>query len=175
MGGKSYQWIFAEISLLERLMTSCTAYARGRRGNYNSDLLTKLVNNYRSHKAIIEIPKQLFYDNELNECAGDFRWDLWSFTLLYDEISISRKRGGWLSLSSTKRRFHVYLPASEHASREGSFWRPNRIAWSWFAHDFINHCLKIVYKIMRLSYQARFLFQWWNPKLDMTMDMSWLC
>ena len=72
-GRKSCQWFFAEISLLERLMTSCTAYARGRRGNYNSDLLTKLVNNYRSHKAIIEIPKQLFYDNELNECARDFR------------------------------------------------------------------------------------------------------
>ena len=72
-GRESYQLIFAEISLLERLMTSCTAYARGRRGNYNSDLLTKLVNNYRSHRAIIEIPKQLFYDNELNECARDFR------------------------------------------------------------------------------------------------------
>lgn len=65
--------MFTETSLLERLMTSCTAYARGPRGDYNSDLLTKLVNNYRSHRAIIEIPKQLFYDNELNECAGDFR------------------------------------------------------------------------------------------------------
>lgn len=75
-GPKSYQCIFTETSLLERLMTSCTAYARGPRGDFNSDLLTKLVNNYRSHRAIIEIPKQLFYDNELNECAGDFRWDL---------------------------------------------------------------------------------------------------
>ena len=65
--------IFTETSLLERLMTSCPAYDRGRRGSYNPNLLTKLVNNYRSHKAIIEIPKQLFYDNELNECAGDFR------------------------------------------------------------------------------------------------------
>ena len=65
--------IFTETSLLERLMTSCPAYDRGRRGSYNPNLLTKLVNNYRSHRAIIEIPKQLFYDNELNECAGDFR------------------------------------------------------------------------------------------------------
>ncbi|XP_022790553.1 putative helicase mov-10-B.1 [Stylophora pistillata] len=62
-----------ETSLLERLMTSCPAYDRGAGGNYNSNLLTKLVNNYRSHRAIIEIPKQLFYENELNECAGDFR------------------------------------------------------------------------------------------------------
>jgi len=54
-------------------MTSCDAYSRGLTGSYDSDLLTKLVNNYRSHRAIIEIPKQLFYDDELNECAGDFR------------------------------------------------------------------------------------------------------
>ena len=66
-------YFFAEISLLERLMTSCSAYSRGLTGSYDSDLLTKLVNNYRSHRAIIEIPKQLFYDDELNECAGDFR------------------------------------------------------------------------------------------------------
>ena len=55
-------------------MTSCSAYSRGLTGSYDSDLLTKLVNNYRSHRAIIEIPKQLFYDDELNERAGEFRW-----------------------------------------------------------------------------------------------------
>ncbi len=55
-------------------MTSCNTYSRDpANGSYNSDLLTKLVNNYRSHKNIIEIPNELFYDNELNECAGDFR------------------------------------------------------------------------------------------------------
>lgn len=67
--------LFAETSLLERLMTSCNTYSRDPLGSYDSDLLTKLLNNYRSHKNIIEIPNQLFYDNELNECAGDFRWD----------------------------------------------------------------------------------------------------
>lgn len=65
--------LFAETSLLERLMTSCNAYSRDPLGSYDSDLLTKLLNNYRSHKNIIEIPNQLFYDNELKECAGDFR------------------------------------------------------------------------------------------------------
>ena len=54
-------------------MTSCDTYIRDPNGSYDSDLLTKLVNNYRSHRNIIEIPNQLFYDNELNECAGDFR------------------------------------------------------------------------------------------------------
>ncbi|XP_068731732.1 putative helicase mov-10-B.1 [Montipora capricornis] len=62
-----------ETSLLERLMTTCSSYSRNSVGGYDSKLLTKLLNNYRSHQAIIEIPKQMFYDNELNECAGDFR------------------------------------------------------------------------------------------------------
>ncbi|XP_068695788.1 putative helicase mov-10-B.1 [Montipora foliosa] len=62
-----------ETSLLERLMTTCNSYSRNSVGSYDSKLLTKLLNNYRSHRAIIEIPKQMFYDDELNECAGDFR------------------------------------------------------------------------------------------------------
>ena len=54
-------------------MTSCDTYLRDPEGGYDSDLLTKLLNNYRSHWNIIEIPNQLFYENELNECADDFR------------------------------------------------------------------------------------------------------
>ena len=53
-------------------MTSCSVYGRGALG-YSDNVLTKLVNNYRSHRKIIEIPKKLFYDDELNECAGEFR------------------------------------------------------------------------------------------------------
>lgn len=55
-------------------MTTCEVYKRSRlTGEYNTLVMTKLVNNYRSHRDIIEIPKKLFYDDELNECAGDFR------------------------------------------------------------------------------------------------------
>ncbi|KAG8256361.1 Helicase MOV-10 [Homalodisca vitripennis] len=32
---------------------------------YNNQYLTKLVQNYRSHPAILRIPNRLFYDNEL--------------------------------------------------------------------------------------------------------------
>ena len=62
----------SEISFLERLMSIEDVYTRGIQG-YNDKVLTKLVNNYRSHRDIIEIPKKLFYNDELNECAGDFR------------------------------------------------------------------------------------------------------
>jgi len=38
-------------------------------GSYNPYYVTKLVNNYRSHPAILYIPSQLFYDSELQAMA----------------------------------------------------------------------------------------------------------
>lgn len=54
------------MSLLERLMTQCGLYQKDPETlEYNSSYITKLVNNYRSHKDILFIPNLLFYDNEL--------------------------------------------------------------------------------------------------------------
>ncbi|XP_013408833.1 putative helicase MOV-10 [Lingula anatina] len=74
------------LSLLERYMTYCDVYKkRGgsspgsddddqdvlykREGHYNPFLLTKLLKNYRSHPAILKLPNEQFYDNELEACA----------------------------------------------------------------------------------------------------------
>uniref|UniRef100_T1IYZ0 RNA helicase n=1 Tax=Strigamia maritima TaxID=126957 RepID=T1IYZ0_STRMM len=56
------------ISLLERLMTKCDLYRRGENG-FDPRYLTKLVRNYRSHKAILDLPNELFYDGELIACG----------------------------------------------------------------------------------------------------------
>jgi helicase MOV-10 len=56
------------VSFMERLTTQ-DVYAR-QNGMYPSDLLTKLVRNYRSHPAVIKLPNEMFYDNDL-ECCGD--------------------------------------------------------------------------------------------------------
>lgn len=40
-------------------------------GKYNNNVLTKLINNYRSHSAILKVPNQLFYDGELKEKGDD--------------------------------------------------------------------------------------------------------
>jgi superfamily I DNA and/or RNA helicase len=56
------------VSYMERLMGRDT-YSR-HDGKYPSDLLTKLVRNYRSHPNLIKIPNEKFYDNEL-ECCGE--------------------------------------------------------------------------------------------------------
>lgn len=72
-------------SFLERLVTETEAYCKkhGHSSNrttrednfflYDENMCVKLLNNYRSHKSIIEIPKKLFYNDQLNECAGEFR------------------------------------------------------------------------------------------------------
>ncbi|XP_048791082.1 RNA helicase Mov10l1 isoform X1 [Lagopus muta] len=61
------------ISLLERLI-SRDMYLRDEDafsadGSYNPLLITKLVNNYRSHSALLALPSKLFYNKELEVCA----------------------------------------------------------------------------------------------------------
>ncbi|XP_065829382.1 uncharacterized protein [Oscarella lobularis] len=61
-----------QLSLLERL-TKHPAYLRNEEfssvGGYNPCLVTKLIDNYRSHQSILEVPSKLFYDAELRPCA----------------------------------------------------------------------------------------------------------
>ncbi|XP_064632903.1 uncharacterized protein LOC135491148 [Lineus longissimus] len=60
-------------SLLERLIYR-PLYQRDEQrfsghGCYDPFLVTKLINNYRSHPALMTLPSQLFYHNELQMCA----------------------------------------------------------------------------------------------------------
>lgn len=56
-------------SMIERLM-DMDMYKRDPLTNkYNPKVITKLIQNYRSHPAIIEASNQMFYDNELVPCA----------------------------------------------------------------------------------------------------------
>ena len=54
-----------DISYLERLITTCPIYARDNNGNYNNNVITKLINCYRCHPAILKVPNDLFYDGDL--------------------------------------------------------------------------------------------------------------
>lgn len=70
------------MSLLERLMEHNTLYQKDAiTGRYDSQFLTKLVQNYRSHKSILEVPNKCFYDNELqirgdiNDISKALRWE----------------------------------------------------------------------------------------------------
>uniref|UniRef100_T1IMR9 RNA helicase n=1 Tax=Strigamia maritima TaxID=126957 RepID=T1IMR9_STRMM len=62
-------------SLLERLMQS-EPYLRQTKndssgGTYNSNIITKLIRNYRSHPSILKVPNELFYDDELLAFADE--------------------------------------------------------------------------------------------------------
>lgn len=57
-------------SLLERLMLHSPLYKKSS-GGYDPQFITKLLWNYRSHEAILRIPNELFYDNELKVCKSD--------------------------------------------------------------------------------------------------------
>ncbi|CAI9714722.1 Hypothetical predicted protein [Octopus vulgaris] len=50
-----------DVPLIQRLMDS--------NQNYRNTMVIKLLNNYRSHPAIIKIPNELFYQDELKACA----------------------------------------------------------------------------------------------------------
>ena len=54
------------MSFLERLTLTCKLYQRDKSTNaFDPQTLTKLVNNYRSHPDILELPNRLFYQGEL--------------------------------------------------------------------------------------------------------------
>ncbi|XP_056219431.1 putative helicase mov-10-B.1 [Seriola aureovittata] len=61
------------LSLLERLMTRNNLYQKSTEsGHFDTRFVTKLLRNYRSHPAILKIPNQLFYENELQVFADQF-------------------------------------------------------------------------------------------------------
>ncbi|XP_004689698.1 PREDICTED: putative helicase MOV-10 isoform X2 [Condylura cristata] len=55
-------------SLLERLLTTNNLYKKGPDG-YDSQFITKLLRNYRSHPHILQVPNRLYYEGELQACA----------------------------------------------------------------------------------------------------------
>lgn len=61
------------LSLLERLMKHNTLYQKTTdSGHFDGRFVTKLLRNYRSHVAILKIPNELFYENELQVFADQW-------------------------------------------------------------------------------------------------------
>ncbi|XP_047440152.1 putative helicase mov-10-B.1 isoform X2 [Mugil cephalus] len=61
------------LSLLERLMKHNSLYQKSTdSGHFDTRFVTKLLRNYRSHAAILKIPNELFYENELQVFADQW-------------------------------------------------------------------------------------------------------
>uniref|UniRef100_A0A8C5DLY9 RNA helicase n=1 Tax=Gouania willdenowi TaxID=441366 RepID=A0A8C5DLY9_GOUWI len=66
------------ISLLERLMLQNPLYQKSSdSGHFDTRFVTKLLRNYRSHSAILKVPNELFYENELQVFAD--QWEREAF------------------------------------------------------------------------------------------------
>lgn len=53
------------ISLLERLMDHHIYQKDEDTKQYNTDIITKLIRNFRSHEMLLKLPSEMFYDGEL--------------------------------------------------------------------------------------------------------------
>lgn len=57
---------FSGMSFLERLINHNPLYLKNEgTKQYNSDVMVKLIKNYRSHSVILKVPNDLFYDGHL--------------------------------------------------------------------------------------------------------------
>ena len=119
-------WLFLlilDISLLERLMKKCELYQRNRDAScveeaYNNQMITKLVRNYRSHPAIIKVPNDLFYNDELIPCADEF---LRESLCNWDELP-----GKNFPLI-----FHGVTGEEMREEMSPSFFNPYEVKWVW--------------------------------------------
>ena len=60
---------YAAISVCLPRQTEINADVCGCDRRHSSPQVTKLVNNYRSHRDLLTVPSRLFYDSELVPCA----------------------------------------------------------------------------------------------------------
>lgn len=109
-------------------MTSREAYARREDGTYDPQCITKLLRNYRSHSAILQLPNDMFYDGELVAVADPVRTD-------------NMLRGHWEHLKNPTFpiMFHGVVGKDE---REES-------SPSWFNTDEANEVLGYVQHLVR--------------------------
>ena len=103
------------MSLIERYMSTCDVYKRRDDGTYDTRLLTKLVCNYRSHPAILELPNSCFYDGELKPFAD---------TLLRESLCSWE----WLSKKGFPLIFHGVVGQDMREETSPSFFNPTEVS-----------------------------------------------
>lgn len=96
--------------MLERLMNDCEPYKK-QNGKYNSNYITKLIKNYRSHEKLLHVPNEQFYENELKACGGTdtqiaLNWSKLpnkSFPMIFQEVLGKEER------SATRRLINLNI------------------------------------------------------------------
>ena len=105
---------FPEVSLIERYMETCDIYRRCD-DIYDPRFVTKLVCNYRSHPAILKLPNECFYDDELKPCADK---------LLRESLC----QWEWLPHKGFPLIFHGVVGSDMREESSPSFFNPTEVA-----------------------------------------------
>uniref|UniRef100_A0A3P9KNL3 RNA helicase n=1 Tax=Oryzias latipes TaxID=8090 RepID=A0A3P9KNL3_ORYLA len=99
------------VSLLERLMRDNDLYKPHEDFGFDSNFITKLLKNYRSHPAILKVPNDLFYGGELQPCAR--------LSKLYNQLELLPKEGfpvvfhGVAGISQQEKGFSSFYNMAE--------------------------------------------------------------
>ena len=96
-------------------MSTCDVYKRRDDGTYDTRLLTKLVCNYRSHPAILELPNSCFYDGELKPFA---------YKLLRESLCSWE----WLPKQGFPLIFHGVVGQDMREETSPSFFNPTEVS-----------------------------------------------
>lgn len=103
-----------DISLMERLMNTNEIYQRQNGNDYDPRFITKLRCNYRSHPSILKVPNELFYENELEECADK-------------RITYSLCRWSGLAKQDFPVMFHSVVSREEREAKSPSYFNTAEI------------------------------------------------
>jgi helicase MOV-10 len=128
-------FMFSDVSLLERYMKHTEVYKRRDTASspdevhddrvitklvhkdevYDDRVITKLVHNYRSHPAILKVPNELFYNNELIASADK---------LLRESLC----QWSELPKKGFPVMFHGVMGQDQREERSPSFFNPEEVA-----------------------------------------------
>lgn len=109
-------------SLLERYMLDQPVYSKP----YDERIITKLLNNYRSHPAILKLPNQMFYDDELKVFADQ---------LMRESFCDWEK----LPCKGFPIIFHGVIGQDMREERSPSFFNPEEVS---IVHDYVKTLLQ---------------------------------
>ena len=107
-----------DVSLLERLMGMDLYSPSTTSGAYNNKYITKLVNNFRSHPAILSLPSRLYYNNDLVAAA-----DPVLVNSMLDFPGLPGQARGKFPVV-----FHSVIGEDQQEERSPSFFNPEEVA-----------------------------------------------
>lgn len=118
---------FTDKSYLERLMEM--PMYRDSTGHYNRQVVTKLLNNYRSHASILKEPNEMFYDSELK--VSSFLQPFFSYWFATDRHTLIMNLEKKDHIQLHERPSYCNLQSNSKLRQDSSLSMPIQRGWYW--------------------------------------------